>query len=146
MNVTPELYQDMQKQVTPPTKSYLTIPTAFLVGGLICMFGEMLLHLYEFLGMSAETGGIMVSITLIFLSILCTGLGWYQKLARYAGAGTLVPITGFANAVSCCAIEGRAEGWILGIGAKLFIISGPVIVYGTAASVVYGVIYYFLTL
>ena len=77
---------------------------------------------------------------------LFTGLGWYEKIAKHAGAGTLVPITGFANAVSCCAIESRAEGWILGVGAKIFTIAGPVIVYGTAASMLYGLIYYLATL
>lgn len=145
MNVSRELYNDMQKQVAPKTKSYQTIPIAFLVGGAICMLGEALLHLYQFFGASEKIAAVWVSITLVFLSILFTGLGWYEKIAKHAGAGTLVPITGFANAVSCCAIESRSEGYILGVGAKIFTIAGPVIVYGTAASIVYGFIYYFVT-
>lgn len=98
------------------------------------------------LGADQTAAAAFTSITLIGCSVLFTGLGWYEKIAKHAGAGTLVPITGFANAVSCCAIESRAEGWILGVGAKIFTIAGPVIVYGTAASMLYGLIYYLATL
>ncbi len=146
MRVSRELYQEMQKQTAPKTKSYYTIPVAFLVGGLICTLGELLLHFYSFLGCDKTAAAAFTSITLVGLSALLTGLGWYEKLAKHAGAGTLVPITGFANAVSCCAIESKAEGWILGVGAKIFTIAGPVIVYGTAASFVYGIIYYLITM
>lgn len=146
MRVSKELYQEMQEQIAPKTKSYYTIPISFLVGGLICTLGELLLHCYGFLGCDKTAAAAFTSITLIGLSALLTGLGWYEKLAKHAGAGTLVPITGFANAVSCCAIESKSEGWILGVGAKIFTIAGPVIVYGTAASVVYGIIYYLVTM
>lgn len=146
MRVSKELYQQMQEQTAPKTKSYYTIPVAFLVGGLICTLGELLLHFYSFLGSDKTAAAAFTSITLVGLSALLTGLGWYEKLAKHAGAGTLVPITGFANAVSCCAVESKSEGWILGVGAKIFTIAGPVIVYGTAASVVYGIIYYLATM
>jgi stage V sporulation protein AC len=146
MKLSKDLYQDMQKQTAPPTRSYYTIPMAFLIGGFICTLGELLLHLYQFFSFSETEAAALTSVTLVFLSALFTGLGWYEKIAKHAGAGTLVPITGFANAVSCCAIESRAEGWVLGIGAKMFTIAGPVIVYGTAASMVYGLIYYLFTL
>ena len=146
MKVSRELYQEMQNQTAPKTKSYYTIPMAFLIGGFICTLGELLLPLYAFLGADKTAAAAFTSITLIGCSVLFTGLGWYEKIAKHAGAGTLVPITGFANAVSCCAIESRAEGWILGVGAKIFTIAGPVIVYGTAASMLYGLIYYLATL
>ena len=113
MKVSRELYQEMQNQTAPKTKSYYTIPMAFLIGGFICTLGELLLHLYAFLGADQTAAAAFTSITLIGCSVLFTGLGWYEKIAKHAGAGTLVPITGFANAVSCCAIESRAEGWIL---------------------------------
>ena len=110
MKVSRELYQEMQNQTAPKTKSYYTIPMAFLIGGFICTLGELLLHLYAFLGADKTAAAAFTSITLIGCSVLFTGLGWYEKIAKHAGAGTLVPITGFANAVSCCAIESRAEG------------------------------------
>jgi stage V sporulation protein AC len=140
MEITPELYQDMQKEVIPKSKSYKNIPLAFLVGGMICTLGEGILNLLQSWGMEKDVAGAWSSVTLVFLSALLTGLGWYERLAKYAGAGTLVPITGFANGVASTAIEARTEGWILGVGAKIFTIAGPVILYGTAASVVYGVI------
>ena len=95
-----------------------------------------------YLGLSKDNASMSVSITLIFLSALLTGLGWYDRIAKHAGAGTLVPITGFANSVAAPALEFKTEGYILGLGAKIFIISGPVILYGTLASVLYGLIYY----
>ena len=121
-------------------KSWVTIPKAFLVGGLICMAGQGLLRLYQSLGVSEELAPAWVSVTLIFCSVLATGLNVYDKLAKHAGAGTLVPITGFANSVAAPALEFKSEGLILGLGAKLFSIAGPVIVYGISASAIYGVI------
>lgn len=116
---------------------------AFLIGGAICCVGQGLTDIFTKLaGLSADEASSLASVTLVFLSALFTGLGLYQKLARIAGAGTLVPITGFANAVVSPALEFKAEGSILGTGVKLFSIAGPVIVYGTAASVVYGIIYF----
>jgi len=120
----------------------VTIPKAFLFGGLICVIGQSLMDMYLYLGLSKDNASMSVSITLIFLSALLTGLGWYDRIAKHAGAGTLVPITGFANSVAAPALEFKTEGYILGLGAKIFIISGPVILYGTLASVLYGLIYY----
>lgn len=139
MKITPELYKDMTEMSSPKSKSYVNIPLAFLIGGGICLLGEALLNLFEYFGMESEAAGSWTSVILVFLSALFTGLGWYEKIAKHAGAGTLVPITGFANGVTSPAIEARTEGWILGIGAKIFTIAGPVILYGTAASVIYGI-------
>ncbi len=115
---------------------------AFLIGGVICMLGDGLRQLYEYLGMTRENAGMMTSVTLIFLTALLTGLGIFDNIAKRAGGGTLVPITGFANAVSAAAIDNKSEGFILGVGAKIFTIAGPVILYGIASGVVYGVIYW----
>ncbi len=143
MKVTPELYQDMQKQASPPSKSYINIPMAFLVGGLICTLGQLLLTFYQNLTAGKTEAAAWTSVTLVLLSVVLTGFGIYERLAKHAGAGTLVPITGFANAISSSAIESRSEGFVLGVGAKIFTIAGPVILYGCAASVIYGLIYYF---
>ena len=142
MKITPQTYQQMAKEASPPTKSWVTIPSAFLIGGGICTLGELFLNLFTALGADKEAAGAWASICLIFLSALFTGLGLYEKLAKIAGAGTLVPITGFANAIAAPAVEFKTEGFILGVGAKLFTIAGPVIVYGLAASVLYGFIYW----
>ena len=139
MEITPELYKDMTDRIMPKSKSYMNIPKAFLIGGAICLLGECLLNLYEYMGLEKEAAGSWTSITLVFLSALLTGLGWYERIAKHAGAGTLVPITGFANGVTAPAIEARTEGWILGVGAKIFTIAGPVLLYGTAASAIYGI-------
>ncbi len=114
---------------------------AFLVGGTICAAAEGLLAAYRALGASEEDAGLLVSVTLIVLTALCTGIGVFDRLARFAGAGTLVPITGFANAVASCAVDAKSAGWILGVGAKIFAVAGPVIVYGTAAGVAWGILY-----
>ncbi len=139
MEISPELYQDMQDQAAPKSKSYVNIPMAFVSGGLICLLGECILNLLIHFGVEQEAAGSWTSIILVFLSALLTGLGWYERIAKHAGAGTLVPITGFANGVTSTAVEAKTEGWILGVGSKIFTIAGPVILYGTAASVVYGI-------
>ena len=118
---------------------------AFLFGGGICAVAQILKSFYSNF-MSQKDAGSTVSITLIFITALLTGLGVFDKIAKAAGAGTLVPITGFANAVSAAAIDNKGEGFILGVGAKIFTIAGPVILYGTAAGAVYGVIYWIATL
>lgn len=115
---------------------------AFVVGGLICCLGNALTNLYIACGMSNDTASSLTSVTLIFLAGLLTGCGVFSKLGKFAGAGTLVPITGFANAVAAPAIENRTEGLIYGVCAKMFVIAGPVIVFGTLSSSIYGVIYY----
>lgn len=119
---------------------------AFVVGGLICALGQGLINLYSSWGLDKENSATAASMTLVALSALFTGLSLYDNLAKHAGAGTLVPITGFANAVSSAAVEFKTEGFILGVGAKMFTIAGPVIVYGISAGVVYGVIYWITTL
>ena len=114
---------------------------AFGVGGGICVIGQALLNLYQNLGLDQDQAGTAVSVTLVLAAAVLTGLGWFDKLAKRAGAGTLVPITGFANAMVSPALEFRREGLVLGLGAKLFSIAGPVLVYGIGASVLVGVVY-----
>lgn len=143
MSMTPQQYQAMSKKASPNSKSWIDIPSAFAIGGTICVIGEFFLKLFQSYGFDAKESGAWTSIILVFLSALFTGLGLYEKIAKHGGAGTLVPITGFANAVVSPALEFKTEGFILGLGAKIFIISGPVILYGTIASVIYGLIYYF---
>ncbi len=143
MKVTPEQYQQMQKKAAPPSKSYINVPMAFFVGGLICMLGQLLLEGYTALGLEETAAATWTSITLVVLSTVLTGFGIYEQIAKHAGAGTLVPITGFSNAIASSAIESKSEGFVLGVGTKIFTIAGPVILYGCAASVVYGIIYYF---
>ena len=120
---------------------------AFLIGGTICLLGELLTMLYLSLSfIPSSQAPTLTSVTLIFLSVLLTGLGVYDKIAKIAGAGTLVPITGFANAVSSPAIDARAEGFVLGVGAKIFTVAGPVILYGTVAGTIYGIIYWIISM
>ena len=118
---------------------------AFVFGGLICTLGQGILELYLAMGVDEENAKTLCSVTLITLGVLLTTLHLYERLAKHGGAGTLVPITGFANAMSSPAIEFKAEGLITGLAAKMFIIAGPVLVYGTSAAILYGVIYYFAT-
>ena len=115
---------------------------SFVIGGLICLFAELLFNFYSAFFESESSRRLMVSMILIFLTCVLTGLGIFHKIAKHAGAGTLVPITGFANAVVSPAIDYKAEGLVLGLAAKMFIIAGPVIVYGTVASVIYGFVYW----
>ncbi len=143
MNITKKEYAQMVKKASPNSKSWIDIPMAFLIGGGICVIGQIFLNMYLKAGLSDKTAAGCTTATLIFLSALFTGLGLYEKLAKHGGAGTLVPVTGFANAVVSPALEFKSEGFVMGLGAKIFIISGPVILYGTAASVLYGIIYYF---
>jgi len=143
MPISQKQYQIMTKKASPGSKSWIDIPSAFVIGGLICTVGEYLLNTFKNNGFDTKTAGAWTSVTLVFLSALLTGLGLYEKIAKHGGAGTLVPITGFANAVVSPALEFKSEGFILGLGAKIFIISGPVILYGTIASVIYGLVYYF---
>ncbi len=119
---------------------------AFFVGGGICTLGHAAKQIYSSWGLGDTNAGMMASVTLVFVAVLLTGLGKFDDVAKYAGAGTLVPITGFANAVASCAIDTKSEGFILGVGAKIFTIAGPVILYGISAGVVYGVVYWVTTL
>ena len=140
MNVSKNEYAKMVKKASPPSNILKDSLKAFLVGGIICVIGELLSKLYAGLGLGANQVAMLVPVTLIFLSILLTALGVYDIIARQAGAGTLVPITGFANAMSSPSIEFKSEGYILGIGSKMFSIAGPVIVYAISTSFIYGLI------
>lgn len=145
MKMTPELYGDMTRQASPKSNYKVNIAAAFLVGGAICAIGQIILTILKGYGLSTTEAGTWTSIILVGISAVCTGFGWYSKLAKHAGAGTLVPITGFSNAISSAAVEARSEGFVLGVGAKIFTIAGPVILFGCSAAVVYGLIYYFIT-
>lgn len=139
-------YKEYSGKYLPKSPVIKNSIKAFLIGGAICAIGQGLMNCYQGFGIEQEDASSLVSVTLIALSMLFTGLGLYSKLAKHAGAGTLVPITGFANAVSSSSIEARSEGFVLGVGAKLFTIAGPVIVYGITASAAAGLIYYFLNM
>lgn len=132
----------MTKKASPPSPKIMDILKAFLIGGLICTFGQVLNSLYTMAGLSEIEIKAAVPITLIFITAILTGLGVFDKIAKHAGAGTVVPITGFANSIVSPAMEFQSEGRILGTGAKLFTIAGPVIAYGCSAAVVYGLIIY----
>ena len=143
MSVSKQQYDEMVKKASPNSKSFKDIPKAFVIGGAICCIGQALNDLLKSGGLDEKSAAVWTSVTLVLISAILTGLGYYEKIAKHGGAGTLVPITGFANAVVSPALEFKSEGYVLGLGAKIFIISGPVILYGTAASVLYGLIYYF---
>ena len=115
---------------------------AFLFGGLICVIGELLFMLYEKLNFDKENAGMLVTVSLIFIAALFTALGFFDRIARHAGAGTLVPVTGFSNAVVSQAMDAKSEGYALGVGAKIYTVAGPVILFGILSGVVYGIIYY----
>lgn len=140
MEMTKTEYARLAKSASPPTHAVRNCVVAFLVGGAICALGELLTHLYGQAGMPVSEVKIAVPATLIVLAAVATGLKVYDSFAVYAGAGTLVPITGFANAMVAPALEFKSEGHIMGIGARMFSIAGPVIVFGVIASVVYGII------
>ncbi len=146
MKITVKEYNQMVKKQSPNSPHLKNFIWAFLVGGIICSMGEVFFHIFKNLGIEEENARLLASVTLIFEAAILTGLGVFDKIAKRAGAGTLVPITGFANAVVSPAIEFKKEGLVLGVGAKMFTIAGPVIVYGTVASVVYGIIYWITTL
>lgn len=139
-------YSKLVKEKSKNSHTLMECIRAFLIGGGICAFGEVLFELYKMWGADEKQGRTFVSLSLIFIASVLTMIGVFDKIAKYAGAGTLVPITGFSNAVTSSAIEFRSEGFVLGMGAKMFTIAGPVIVYGVVASVVYGVIYWIFTL
>ncbi|MDR0380606.1 MAG: stage V sporulation protein AC [Oscillospiraceae bacterium] len=139
-NISNKEYARLVERRSPRSPIFKNTACAFVAGGLICAGGQGLLALYGSLGLSEEEAGAAASVTLIFLGALLTGLGVYDKLSRFAGAGTLVPVTGFANAIVSPAMEFRSEGLVLGTGARLFTVAGPVIVFGVAASVCYGIV------
>lgn len=140
MKLSRQEYQKLYEKASPPSPSYRNIPMAFLVGGLLCTIGQGFRTLYENLGLSEQGVAAAVAITMVGIGVLLTALGIYEKIAKRAGAGTLVPITGFANSVASPALEFRTEGMILGTCVKMFTIAGPVLVLGISASVLYGLI------
>lgn len=142
MKMTNEQYKAYAENRMPRSHHRRNALRAFAVGGGICALGQGLIEIYTALGLDKDTAGTACSVTLIFLGAVLTGLGIYDKIAKFAGAGTLVPITGFSNSVVAPALEFKTEGMVLGTAAKMFIISGPVIVFGTAGSAVYGLVYW----
>ena len=144
---TKQEYKSMTEKASPPSPSWQNLPRAFLVGGIICCIGQALTQLYsEVVGLEMTMARSGASVTLVLIAAVLTALGWFVPIARFAGAGTLVPITGFANAMVSPAMEFKSEGYVFGVGAKLFTIAGPVLVYGISASVVYGFILWLLQL
>ena len=140
MELSPEEYQRLVHRLAKKSPIVKDTVMAFLVGGLICVIGQLIQNGWLAAGLNEEDAGTAMSCTLVFISTLLTGLNLYNKIARFGGAGTLVPITGFANAVASPAIDFKSENWCNGVGAKMFTIAGPVIVYGVTASVIYGII------
>ncbi len=144
--MTERNYEKLVNSLAPKSPIKKDCLNAFWIGGLICAIGQLIMNGYSMLGLDETNAGTATSMTLVTLSALLTGLSLYDNIAKYAGAGTLVPITGFANSIAAPAVEFKTEGFILGVGAKMFTIAGPVIVYGVSASVVYGLIYWITTL
>ncbi len=142
MKLSNEEYLRLSQKASPPSPSSRNIPAAFAVGGLLCALGQGVRALYENAGLSGDALAAATAATMVFLGVALTALGLYPRLAKLAGAGTLVPITGFANAVAAPALEFRAEGVVLGTCVKMFTIAGPVLVLGISASVLYGLILY----
>jgi stage V sporulation protein AC len=143
--MTEKEYGKLVKDLSPKSPMWRDCLMAFFVGELICTLGQLAINGYTALGLEKQDASTAASMSLVALSALLTGLSLYDNIAKHAGAGTLVPITGFANSVAAPAVEFKTEGFILGVGAKMFTIAGPVIVYGVSASVVYGFIYWITT-
>ena len=140
--VTPEDYKTISQQFTPKPTVLKNSVRAFAVGGLICAIGQVIVNVFKFLGLTSLEASTAATATMIFIGALLTGLGVYDEIGKFAGAGSIVPVTGFANSIVAPAMEFQREGYVLGVGAKLFTVAGPVLVYGIAVSIVVGVIYY----
>ncbi len=145
MDISNKQYDEMVKKASPPSKVLRDCFFAFVIGGLICVIGQIVNNIFTFYNFEKTDAAALTSITMIFLGALLTGLNVYDNIALYGGAGTLVPITGFANSIVSPAMEFKTEGFVMGVGVNMFRIAGPVIVYGIAASIIYGVIYYVAT-
>ena len=147
MNMTKETYKQYADSRAPRSPVAKDCTRAFLVGGLVCCIGQALTDIYTKLcGMEKQDAGTLTAATLVLVAAILTGFGVFDRIAKFAGAGTLVPITGFANAVVSPAIDAKSEGLILGVGAKVFSVAGPVLLYGTLAGTAYGVVYWITTL
>lgn len=142
--ITPKEYNKIVERHSPKSNTIVDCIKAFVFGGAICVVGQGIFELFRLWNFDEKNARTLTSVTLIFLGILMTAIGVYDKIAHFAGAGSLIPITGFANAMSSSAIEFKSEGFIKGVGAKLFSIAGPVIVYGSVASIIYGIILWVL--
>lgn len=145
MQISDQDYQAMADRLAPKSNSLKNCAKAFVIGGLICVLGQAIQSGIQALGAEEKDAGTLASVSLVFLSALLTGLAVYDDLAKHGGAGTLVPITGFANSITAPAVEFKTEGLVTGLGVKMFTIAGPVLTYGIAASVVYGVVYWLVT-
>ena len=144
--MTEREYGKLVQSMAPKSPIWKDCLNAFWIGGLICALGQLIMNGFAALGMEKLQAGTATSMSLVTLSALLTGLSLYDNIAKHAGAGTLVPITGFANSIAAPAVEFKTEGFVLGVGAKMFTIAGPVIVYGVSASVIYGLIYWITTM
>lgn len=138
----PQVYAKYVKKHAKKTDTLLCCIKAFISGGLICCLSELFFDFYRLTGINDKTSATLSSVTIIFITAILTGIGVFDNLAKHAGAGTLVPVSGFANSMISQSIDAKSEGFIIGVGAKVFTVAGPVILYGTAASVLYGIIYY----
>lgn len=146
MKITSMQYGELVKEYSPNSHTLVDMLNAFWTGGLICVLGQLILNGWSMTGLTETQAGTATSMTLVFLGALLTGIGIYDRMAKVAGAGTIVPITGFANSVVSPAMEFKTEGFVMGMSAKIFTIAGPVLVYGLSASVIYGLIYWLMTL
>ncbi len=145
-NMTDKQYQKYVDKKTPNSPIVKDVLRAFLVGGLICVIGQLISDGYQMIGFDEDAASMGTSVTLVFLGALFTGLGLYDRLAKFAGAGSIVPITGFANSVVSPAMEFKSEGLVLGLAVKMFTVAGPVLVYGITSSVFAGIVYYVMSL
>ena len=143
--MTEKEYAKLVQEIAPKSPIWKDCLKAFIIGGTICVIGQGIMNFWLWTGLDEENAGTAMSMTLVAISALLTGLSVYDDIAKHAGAGTLVPITGFANSIAAPAVEFQTEGFILGVGAKMFTIAGPVIVYGISSSVIYGLIYWLST-
>lgn len=145
MNMDRKTYKKFADAHAPKSPIWKNCIWAFISGGLICGIGQCLIFMYSSLGFDKKLSLTMTSVTIVFVAVLLTALGLFEKIAKYTGAGTLVPISGFANSVASSAIDSRSEGLVLGVGAKIFTVAGPVLLYGTVAGVIWGIIYYIMS-
>ena len=144
VTTTPEQYKALAEQYTPKPTIVKNVVRAFVVGGIICAFGQVIINFFVTYGLGRSEASTAATATMIFLGALLTGLGVYDEIGKFGGAGSIVPVTGFANSIVAPAMEFKREGYVLGVGAKLFTIAGPVLVYGIATSIVVGILYFVL--
>lgn len=144
-NMTDKQYQEYVDKKTPNSPIVKDVIWAFVIGGLICIIGQLISNGYQAIGFDEEGAAMGTSVTLVFLGAFFTGLGLYDRLAKFAGAGSIVPITGFANSIVSPAMEFKSEGLVMGLAVKMFTVAGPVLVYGITSSVVAGIVYYIMS-